>query len=240
MLDGTVEPPMPSQSEQQIGTLGAKPPQEQLQQPQNTLDNNEWQRLLELGRKSPLDLTDEEFNETRQLSARGKQLLGNRFNEELAGKKLAAQQEQRKIAQEEDVKRLTPLFSKLDAIGADSKAQGRQIVEDFGKRQEILQAESDRKLASIEEEIKNARNKPIEIPTNDPKLANAKAEIDWINTLAGNPIRGELPQELKDKIESFRANAKIDIFKDPEEYQERLAVLKGEFLQARGITLPQK
>lgn len=204
-----------------------------------TLHDTKWQRILDLGNKSYLDLSPEEMTELQSLTAKGKELLGNDFNNQLTLKKTEAL----RIKNEQEAARLNEFDRQMNEAGRIFKEGARAIAQEFEDKTNARAEEVKRREAALRQESERAKTKTpeqiLQEVLNDPKMASAKAELSWLDLSVGKPVENVDPELIK-KMEALRQNAVEQIMRDPQGYEQKLKNLKSEFFQSRGIELPLK
>lgn len=207
------------------------------QETKPTLPDTEWQRILDLGNKSYLDLSPEEMAELQSLTTRGKGLLGSDFNNQLTLKKTEAL----RIKNEQEAGRTNELVQKINKVAADSIEEAHAIMQEFADRQKKRDETLRLKEAEFRQNIGKADAKTpeqiLQETLKDPKMASAKAELNWLDLSVGKPVENVDPELIK-KIEALRQNAVEQIMRDPQGYEQKLKNLKSEFFQSRGVDLP--
>lgn len=196
-----------------------------------TLLDTEWKRILDLGKKSFLDLKPEEIAELQSLTVKGKGLLGDGFNQELTRRNAEAKQQKK---------------DKIDAAFRDITEKFNSGAQTLAKATEQELARQDTKLNATEVTIRqnmvdNEQDKAgktyeevLGELQKDPQYSQATAGIQWLDLRMGKTISGIDP-ELQKKINAFNQNARNMIMENPTKYKEEEAVLKDEFFKSRGI-----
>lgn len=218
-------------------------PKENIQVPeQPVLSQTEWDSILNLGRKSDLDLTDQERNDYEGLKLKGRNSLGDNFGTELSRRNIErkqVEQERARRVNEEDQRRRSGLADKLNAIADASKQEMADLLKGFDSRSVTRQAEGDKGLQAIMDEATKLAEKPqnLQDVLSNPEMSQARAELSWIRVLTGQEIPG-LDPKLREEIFKLKQDGTTMILTDPIGYQAEFDRLKAEFFRSQTTPPP--
>lgn len=222
-----------------LGPDGPKQPTPEAKQPltqpeqKETMGNTEWQRILDLGGRSFLDLTPEEIAELQSLMVKGKGLLGDGFNQELSRRNIEAKQRKKdKINSESNMIRKAFEYA-IEALGKATKQKLEALDANTAEAEKMTR----QTIVDIEEGKKNvAYEKGLEELKKDPQHLQAAADIEWLNLQTDKKVP-DIEPALQQKIDNFRQGAIAMITTNPKGYERELQNLKAEFFKFRGIDL---
>lgn len=228
-----------------VAPLSEKPqvepnaPEFKPQEEKPTLAEQEWKEILGLGSRSFLDLNPDELVRLQGLTKKGKELMGDDFDSQLKTKKAEVQRKK----DEQVTARSEKLNQELSRVTADFGEKAREIMQGFKDRDAKRQTEADSREAAIRRQLDEARKTDgntaqvlKDALISDPKMAGIKAELAWMDLLAGKPVEGVDP-ELAKRVAEFKKDARARIMKNPRQYEEDLQTLKSEFYKSRGANL---
>jgi len=222
------------------------PAQERPTGDENTMGQEDWSRLLSLGKRPFLELTrsPEDLKAFQDLTGKGEGIFGKdkfaeQLNQKQAEEKARVEAEQR-AQREAREGRANDMVAKMQSLADVSKLAMRDFLADFDAQQAERKADFDQRIGELKEKgqgVNTGSKGPeaaLQTLSTDPQIIRARADLDWGSVLSGKPVEGLSP-EFQQRIQQFRNNARMSIMRDPSGYQQQEQALRNEFLKLRGV-----